>query len=45
MKGGIAVAMVLSPPMKFEFKNMFIALVTSVVVINLVVGPYSRIGI
>lgn len=39
LRGGIAVAMVLSLPMEYEFKNLFIALVTSVVTINLVVGP------
>ena len=36
LRGGIAVAMVLSLPMDYEFKNLFIAAVISVVVINLV---------
>jgi NhaP-type Na+/H+ or K+/H+ antiporter len=39
LRGGIAVAMVLSLPMDYEFKNLFIAAVISVVVINLVVLP------
>ena len=39
LRGGIAVAMVLSLPMEYEFKNMFIAVVTSVVAINLVLNP------
>jgi CPA1 family monovalent cation:H+ antiporter len=39
LRGGIAVAMVLSLPVDYEFKNLFIASVISVVVINLVILP------
>lgn len=39
LRGGIAVAMVLSLPADYEFKNLFIASVISVVIINLVILP------
>ena len=39
LRGGIAVAMVLSLPEDYEFKSLFIASVISVVVINLIVLP------
>lgn len=39
LRGGIAVAMVLSLPGDYEFKNLFIASIISVVVINLIVLP------
>jgi CPA1 family monovalent cation:H+ antiporter len=39
LRGGIAVAMVLSLPVDYEFKNLFIASVISVVVINLIILP------
>jgi CPA1 family monovalent cation:H+ antiporter len=39
LKGGIAVALVLSLPTEYEFKSLFIALIISVVAINLVVNP------
>ena len=39
LRGGIAVALVLSLPTEYEFKTLFIALIISVVAINLVVNP------
>ena len=39
LRGGIAVAMVLSLPIEYEFKNLFITLVISVVAINLILNP------
>jgi len=39
LRGGIAVALVLSLPLEYEFKNLFIGLIISVVAVNLVVNP------
>ncbi len=39
LRGGIAVALVLSLPTDYEFKSLFIALIISVVAFNLVVNP------
>jgi CPA1 family monovalent cation:H+ antiporter len=39
LRGGIAIALVLSLPMEYEFKNLFSTLVISVVAINLIVDP------
>ena len=39
LRGGIAVALVLSLPIEYEFKNLFTTLVISVVAINLIVDP------
>ena len=39
LRGGIAVALVLSLPLEYEFKNLFITLVISVVAINLILNP------
>jgi CPA1 family monovalent cation:H+ antiporter len=39
LRGGIAVALVLSLPTEYEFKTLSIALIISVVAINLVVNP------
>lgn len=39
LRGGTAVALVLSLPTEYEFKSLFIALIISVVAINLVVNP------
>ncbi|MGB7953345.1 MAG: cation:proton antiporter [Candidatus Nitrosopolaris sp.] len=39
LRGGIAIALVLSLPTEYELKSLFIALIISVVAINLVVNP------
>jgi CPA1 family monovalent cation:H+ antiporter len=39
LRGGISVALVLSLPAEYEFKNLFIGLIISVVAVNLVVNP------
>jgi NhaP-type Na+/H+ or K+/H+ antiporter len=39
LRGGIAVALVLSLPTEYEFKTLFIALIILVVAMNLVVNP------
>jgi monovalent cation:H+ antiporter, CPA1 family len=37
--GGICVALVLSLPVEYEFKNLFVALTISLIAINLIVNP------
>lgn len=39
LRGGMAVALVLSLPAEYEFKNQFISLIIPLIAINLVVNP------
>jgi len=39
MRGGIAVALVLSLPVTYEYKDLFMAFTFSIVAINLVLNP------
>ena len=39
LRGGICVALVLSLPVEYEFKNLFVALTISLIAINLIVNP------
>ena len=39
MRGGVAVALVLSLPTDYEFKELFISLIIPLIAINLVVNP------
>jgi CPA1 family monovalent cation:H+ antiporter len=39
LRGGICIALVLSLPAEYEFKNIFVTLTISVIAINLIVNP------
>ena len=39
MRGGVAVALVLSLPTEYEFKALFMSLIIPLIAINLVVNP------
>ncbi len=39
LRGGICIALVLSLPTEYEFKNIFVTLTISVIAINLIVNP------
>jgi CPA1 family monovalent cation:H+ antiporter len=39
LRGGICVALVLSLPAEYEFKNLFVTLTISLIAINLIVNP------
>jgi CPA1 family monovalent cation:H+ antiporter len=39
LRGGIAVALVLSLPLEYEFRKLFIGLIISIVAVSLVVNP------
>lgn len=39
LRGGICVALVLSLPIEYEFKNLFVTLTISLIAINLIVNP------
>jgi CPA1 family monovalent cation:H+ antiporter len=39
LRGGICVALVLSLPAEYEFKNLFVTLTISLIAINLIINP------
>jgi CPA1 family monovalent cation:H+ antiporter len=39
LRGGICVALVLSLPAEYEFKNLFVTLTISLIAVNLVINP------
>jgi len=39
MRGGMAVALVLSLPVTYEYKDLFLAFIFSLVTINLILNP------
>src|SRR6478736_3170430 len=39
LRGGICVALVLSLPAEYEFKNLFVTLTISLIAVNLIINP------
>jgi monovalent cation:H+ antiporter, CPA1 family len=39
LRGGICVALVLSLPSEYEFKNLFVTMTISLIAVNLVINP------
>lgn len=39
LRGGICVALVLSLPTEYEFKNLFVTLTISLIAVNLIINP------
>ena len=39
LRGGICIALVLSLPAEYEFKNLFVTMTVSVIAINLIINP------